>query len=356
LRLLLVDDDRGLLELIRVTFDEVDAEITAVDSIEAARRAVAHEPPDVIVLDVILPGESGLDLCRELKAKPATSAIPIVLLSGSIELAPRQAAEAGADAFLAKPFSPLQLVAVVERLASGVGSIPLVEAPLLGADNGQLLLYARDLRRIVELERTQRRLLQEAYGATVGALAEALATKDIGTRAHSERVHRYAVELMRAVEPELSDDISIEYGFVLHDVGKIGISDEILRKPSLLNPEERRLMEQHPLLGYEMLRDVSFLQGEGLAVVRSHHERWDGRGYPDALGGTEIPLPARIFAVADSLDAMTSVRPYRPPRPWREAGAEILSESGAQFDPRVVAAFTEIEPQLREVQRSLVAA
>ena len=148
-----------------------------MDSTAAARRAVAHEPPDVIVLDVVLPGESGLDLCRELKARPATAAIPIVLLSGSIELAPRQAAEAGADAFLAKPFSPLQLVAVVERLASGAGSIPLVEAPPLGADNGQLLLYARDLRRIVELERAQRRLLQEAYGATVGALAEALATQ-----------------------------------------------------------------------------------------------------------------------------------------------------------------------------------
>jgi response regulator RpfG family c-di-GMP phosphodiesterase len=356
LRLLLVDDDRGLLELIRATFDEVDAEITAVESTEAARRAVAQNPPDVIVLDIILRGESGLDLCRELKARPETAGIPIVLLSGSIEFLPRQVAEAGADAFLSKPFSPLQLVALVERLASGAGSISFVDVPSVGADNGQLLLYAKDLRRIVELERTQRRLLQEAYGATVGALAEALATKDTGTRAHSRRVQRYAVELMHAVEPALCDDVSIEYGFVLHDVGKIGISDHILQKPGQLNPEERRLIEQHPLLGYEMLRDVTFLQGEGLAVVRSHHERWDGRGYPDKLVGTEIPLPARIFAVADALDAMTSVRPYRPARPWREAGTEILAESGAQFDPRVVTAFKEIEPKLREVQRSLVAA
>jgi ribonuclease P protein subunit RPR2 len=356
LRLLLVDDDRGLLELIRVTFDEVDAEIIAVESIEAARRAVALEPPDVIVLDVLLPGESGLDLCRELKARPETAGIPIVLLSGSIELAPRQAAEAGAEAFLSKPFSPLQLVAVVERLASGIGLFPLVEMSLAGADNGQLMLYAKDLRRTLELERTQRRLLHEAYRATVGALAEALATKDIGTRAHSRRVQHYAVELMQAVEPELCDDVSIEYGFVLHDVGKIGISDHILRKPGLLSPEERRLMEQHPLLGYEMLRDVIFLQGEGVSIVRSHHERWDGRGYPDGLAGTEIPLPARIFAVADSLDAMTSARPYRPPRPWQEAGEEIVSQSGTQFDPRVVAAFRDIESRLHEVQRSLVAA
>jgi len=355
-RLLLVDDDQGLLELIRVTFDEVDAEIVGVGSTAAARTAIEQAPPDVIVLDVVLPGESGLDFCRELKARAATAAIPIVLLSGSIELAPRHATEAGADAFLSKPFSPLQLVAVVERLASGAGSVPLIEVPPMGTDNGQLLLYAKDLRRIVELERAQRRLLQEAYGATVGALAEALATKDLGTRAHSRRVQRYAVELMKAVEPELCDDVSIEYGFMLHDVGKIGISDDILRKPGLLSPEERRVMEQHPLLGYDMLREVTFLHGEGLAVVRSHHERWDGRGYPDNLAGTEIPLPARVFAVADALDAMTSVRPYRPPRSWREAGAEILAQSGAQFDPRIVAAFKDSEPRLREVQRSLVAA
>ena len=356
MRLLLVDDDRGLLELIRVTFDEVDAEIMAVDSVASARQTIADKRPDVIVLDVLLPGESGLDLCRELKANAKTAAIPIVLLSGSIELAPRQAAEAGADAFLSKPFSPLHLVAVVERLASGSGSMPLVELPSLGSDNAQLMLYAHDLRQIVELERAQRRLLQEAYGATVGALAEALATKDTGTSAHSRRVQRYAVELMDAVEPELSDDVSIEYGFVLHDVGKIGISDRILQKPGLLSPEERRAMEQHPMLGYEMLRHVTFLQGEGLSVVRSHHERWDGRGYPDSLEGSDIPLAARIFAVADALDAMTSTRPYRPPRSWQDAGEEILAQSGTQFDPRVVTAFADCEPKLRAVQRSLVAA
>jgi response regulator RpfG family c-di-GMP phosphodiesterase len=354
-RLLLVDDDRGLLELIRATFDEVDAEIIGVESTKAARQEIARETPDVIILDVMLPGESGLDLCRGLKSQPATSGIPIVLLSGSTELAPQQAAEAGADAFLPKPFSPLQLVAVVERLAGGLGVFPLAEAPIGRDDNAQLLMYARDLRRVVELERTQRRLLQEAYSATVGALAEALATKDTGTRAHSRRVQRYAIELMRAVEPALTDDVTVEYGFLLHDVGKIGISDRILQKPAPLSPEERRLMEQHPLLGYEMLREVTFLQGEGLSVVRSHHERWDGQGYPDNLAGTDIPLAARIFSVADALDAMTSERPYRMPRAWRSAALEIAEESGAQFDPRVVEAFKQCEPQLQLVQRTLAA-
>jgi ribonuclease P protein subunit RPR2 len=161
---------------------------------------------------------------------------------------------------------------------------------------------------------------------------------------------------MRTIEPELGDDVSIEYGFVLHDVGKIGISDRILQKAGPLTPEERRVMEQHPVLGYDMLRNVTFLQGEGLAVVRSHHERWDGLGYPDGRSGTDIPLAARIFAVADALDAMTSVRPYRLPRPWQDAGAEIVAQSGTQFDPRVVTAFRDGESRLREVQRRLVAA
>jgi ribonuclease P protein subunit RPR2 len=219
------------------------------------------------------------------------------------------------------------------------------------------MLYARDLRRIVELERAQRRLVQEAYGATVNALAEALEAKDSGqTRAHSNRVARYALDLTRAVEPTLADDVSVEYGFVLHDVGKIGVDDGILQKAGPLTPEERRAMEEHPMLGFEMLRDVMFLTGEGLSVVRNHHERWDGAGYPDRLEGTEIPLAARIFAVADTLDAMTSDRPYRTARAWQEARDEIFAQSGRQFDPRVVDAFREREPELRQIQRVVAAA
>jgi response regulator RpfG family c-di-GMP phosphodiesterase len=348
-RLLLVDDDPGLRALVRATFDEASFEIVDAASAAAAEEAIDVNAPDVIVLDVAMPGESGVDLCRRLKSTPATADIPVLMLSGA------ESEECGADAFLKKPFSPLQLIAVVERLAGSRRSVPLVQAPGLGHDE-QLLLYARDLRHLFELERAQRRVIQEAYGATVGALAEALATKDTGTRAHSRRVQRYAVELMRAVEPDLAGDVSIEYGFVLHDVGKIGISDRILQKPGPLSPEERRVMEQHPVLGYDMLRDVTFLQGDGLSVVRSHHERWDGSGYPDNLAGTEIPLAARIFSVADALDAMTTERPYRLARPWRDARAEIVRESGGQFDPHVVAAFVDCEPRLQQVQRSLVAA
>jgi ribonuclease P protein subunit RPR2 len=355
-RLLVVDDDPGLLALIRTTFEDVDVEVNEAVSSAAARQAVAVEAPDVIVLDVRLGAESGLDLCRSLKSDLRTASIPVVLLSGLVDLAPQDASEAGADAYLPKPFSPLQLLGLVERLAGGLGSYALTEVPVDRSDNAQLLLYARDLRRIVELERAQRRLLQDAYGATVGALAEALEAKDNGTRAHSNRVQHYALDLTGAVAPALAEDVSVEYGFVLHDVGKIGISDRILQKAGPLTPEERRVMEEHPVLGHEMLRDVAFLSGEGLSVVRNHHERWDGTGYPDRLEGTDIPLAARIFAVADTLDAITSDRPYRTARPWEEARAEILAQSGRQFDPQVVEAFREREPQLRQIQRLVAVA
>ncbi len=172
-------------------------------------------------------------------------------------------------------------------------------------------LYAQDLRHLLELERGQRALLQHAYRQTVGALAAALESKDIGTGAHSHRVLRYATELARAVDPSLLEEPSVEYGFLLHDIGKIGIPDHILRKRGPLTSSERSLLETHTVLGEQMLAGVPLLSGSGLRIVRSHHERWDGDGYPDRLAANAIPLGARVFAVADTLDAMTSDRPYR---------------------------------------------
>jgi response regulator RpfG family c-di-GMP phosphodiesterase len=353
MRLLLVDDDPGLRALVRVTFDDISVDIDEADSVAAARKQLAHARPDVIVLDVLMPGESGLDFCRALKADPETASIPVVLLSGSVGAASRVTTEAGADAFLPKPFSPLQLLAVVERLAGGSEPIPLVPQLEKRADNAQLMMYARDLRQILELERAQRRLVQEAYHQTVAALADALATKDTGTRAHSHRVQVYALELARAVDPALVEDPSLEYGFLLHDVGKIGIPDQILLKPGPLNDDERRLMQQHPVLGDQMLSGIAFLQGEGISIVRSHHERWDGRGYPDGLEGTSIPIAARVFAVADALDAMTTDRPYRPAGSWADAAREIEAQSGTQFDPSIVNAFRRSQGLLQQVHSEL---
>ncbi|HZC29820.1 MAG TPA: HD domain-containing phosphohydrolase, partial [Gaiellaceae bacterium] len=318
MRILLVDDDPALRLLVATTFEVADVEVAEAEDAAAARRQIRHARPSVIVLDVNMPGTTGLELCRELKTDEATKDIPVVLLTGSDGGTSAAAKSAGADALLRKPFSPLELLAVAERLAGGLYGVPFRATKKRSAEPGEeLLLYARDLRHMLELERGQRELLQSAYMETISALASALESKDTGTRAHSQRVQSYAIALARNVDDRrLADDPSTPYGFLLHDVGKIGIPDGILQKPGPLSPAERRRMQTHTVLGEAMLSGVAFLQGEGLKIVRSHHERWDGRGYPDGVASDEIPLGARIFAVADALDAMTSNRPYRRALSW----------------------------------------
>jgi len=330
----------------------VDIEVEEADSAAAAAVAICTSRPDVVVLDVWMPGMDGLAFCRKLKGDASTRDIGVVLLTGADQGTENAAEEAGADAFLRKPFSPLELLSVVERLAGGLRRLPFRPiAPQ--APEEQLLLYARDLRHLLELERGQRVLLQSAYHDTVAALASALESKDTGTREHSQRVQRYALELAGSIDASLGADPSAEYGFLLHDVGKIGIPDEILRKPGPLDARERRLMETHTVLGEQVVSDIAFLRGEGTAIVRSHHERWDGGGYPDRLAGDEIPLGARVFAVADALDAITSHRPYRAAASWETAREEIVRQAGRQFDPDVVDAFRGCEPRLREIRREL---
>jgi response regulator RpfG family c-di-GMP phosphodiesterase len=355
LRLLLVDDDPGFRALLQATFQAVDVELNEADNAASAAAAIATHRPDVIVLDVSMPGMDGIAFCTKLKRDPETRDIPVVVLSGSNGGSDAAAGAAGAEVYLRKPFSPLELLAVVERLAGGLHGVPF-RASKKTEPEEQLLLYARDLRHLLGIERGQRVLLQSAYRETVAALATALETKDFGTGAHSQRVQRYAVELARAVEPRLVEDPSTEFGFLLHDIGKMAIPDAILQKPGPLTESEREYMETHTELGEQMLTGIAFLHGEGLRVVRSHHERWDGNGYPDGLAGTDIPLGARVFAVADTLDAMTSDRPYRKAMSWAAAGREIVKEARRQFDPAVVKAFEGRDRQLRAIRREFVAA
>jgi putative two-component system response regulator len=358
LRILLVDDDPALRTLLRTTFEVADVDVLEAESADEARAEIGRAHPSVIVLDVNMPGTTGLELCRELKDDQKTKGIPVVLLSGSEGGTTASAKEAGADAFVRKPFSPLELLSVAERVAGGLYGVPFRATNKQAHEPGEeLLLYARDLRHMLELERGQRELLQSAYMETISALASALESKDTGTRAHSQRVQNYAVALAESVaDRHITKDASTPYGFLLHDVGKIGIPDGILRKPGPLSPAERRRMQTHTVLGEAMLSGVGFLQGDCLKIVRSHHERWDGRGYPDGLSRDEIPLGARIFAVADALDAMTSNRPYRRALSWSTARSEIVGQSGRQFDPEIVTVFEAIQPQLLEIRRDLAAA
>jgi putative nucleotidyltransferase with HDIG domain len=206
----------------------------------------------------------------------------------------------------------------------------------------QLERYAADLRETFKQERARSQELRRSYMATVRALSNAVEARDAYTGKHAERVAAYGLEVARALGLALSETPEIEFGFLLHDIGKVAIPDAILYKPDRLTDEERALMQQHPLIGAEIVAGIEFL-GEAGHVVRSHHERWDGHGYPDGLTGEQIPLPARVFSVADVLDALTTDRPYRPASTLADAREIIVAEAGKQFDPRVVEAFSSIE-------------
>jgi putative nucleotidyltransferase with HDIG domain len=200
----------------------------------------------------------------------------------------------------------------------------------------QLEHYAADLREIFKQERNRAQELRRSYKATVLALANAVEARDAYTGKHAQRVAAYGLRIARAAGVEV--DPQVEFGFLLHDVGKVAVPDAILFKPGPLTPEERALMVKHPQIGSEILRHIDFLD-EAKVVVRHHHERWDGDGYPDGLAGEDIPLQARVFAVADALDALTTDRPYRAACGWAEARQVIRTESGSQFDPAMVAAY-----------------
>jgi response regulator RpfG family c-di-GMP phosphodiesterase len=345
-RVLVIDDDRLLCELVRTTFELEGFEVDVAYDVIEAERALVESRPDAILLDIGLPGIDGIFYLERLRETPQTSRLPIVAISGSEE-AGRSAKAAGAQAFMRKPFSPLELIALVSPL------IP----------DGHDLLDARhdvvdvaDLNRLIEIGRRQHQLLTEAYAQTVAVLASALESRDFGTSRHSRRVTSYATRLTLEVAPRLLDDPSLEWGFLLHDVGKIGIPDGILLKPGRLTAAERRRMQEHAELGERLLAHVPLLNQEGARVIRSHHERWDGNGYPDRLSEESIPLGARIFAVVDSLDAMTDQRPYRAPVSWDAAAEEIRRCRGSQFDPDVVDGFEACEPELYRLHEAELAA
>jgi HD-GYP domain-containing protein (c-di-GMP phosphodiesterase class II) len=223
-----------------------------------------------------------------------------------------------------------------------------------GFPAAQALRYAEELGELHRSERGQRRRaeaalaqLQDSYGTTVRALAAALELRDDITGGHAERVTRLALLLAERVAPDLSEDPQLEYGFLLHDVGKIGVPDAVLQKPGQLNVDERRLIERHPEHGARILREVPYLDGVALDIVIAHHERWDGGGYPLGLVGTGIPLAARIFALADAFDAMTNDRPYRAALSRSEALAELERCAGVQFDPGLTCAFVDLINEAR---------
>jgi ribonuclease P protein subunit RPR2 len=234
--------------------------------------------------------------------------------------------------------SETELVQEIERLRAALSE----REREASAKERQLERYAADLRETFKRERARAQELRRSYAETVRALSNAVEARDAYTGKHAERVTAYGIELASRLGLELLETPDLEFGFLLHDIGKVAIPDAILYKPGALTDEERALMAQHPLIGAQIVRGIEFLDS-AVEVVRSHHEHWDGHGYPDALAGEEIPLAARVFAVADVLDALTTKRPYRLASPLGVARRMITEESGRQFDPRVVEAFNSID-------------
>jgi HD-GYP domain-containing protein (c-di-GMP phosphodiesterase class II) len=226
-------------------------------------------------------------------------------------------------------------------------AVPL-EDPELPAVHEQLIVFARELGGLYRLERERSaelervlRSLEETYLATMKSLAQVIEAKDETTRGHLDRTQAYGIALSRRIDPALVERPTLGYGFFLHDIGKVGIPESILRKAGPLDDAEWDVMRTHPILGAQIVTPIPFLR-DAVRLIRHHHERFDGNGYPDGLRGEEIPLEARIFSVADSFDAMTSDRPYRASMQIDRALDEIRAGAGTQFDPDVVRAFVEM--------------
>ena len=210
-------------------------------------------------------------------------------------------------------------------------------------EQAQLQAYARDVRESFGRELRRARELERSYFHTVRALAAAVEAKDGYTGAHIQRVHAIGLLLAREIAPAESDNPQLAYGFLLHDIGKLSVPDAVLKKPGPLTDSEWLLMRRHPEAGAQILDSIPFLD-RAVDVVLHHHERWDGRGYPAGLQADGIPLWARIFAVADTVDAITSDRPYRRGRPLEQAVDEIVARAGTQFDPDCANAIADLDP------------
>lgn len=322
-RCLIVDDDPSLRAVLRRLMRAEGFECLEAASGRDALDVLASQPVPLVLSDFHMPELDGAALLDTVKARWPGTAVVIITASADVNLAVR-CLDAGALDYLTKPFSTEELHARV----------------LQALEKRRLLLDNAAYRtRLEERVAQQARQYEELFLASLQSLADALEVKDSYTWGHSTRVSQYAMAIARELQMEKAQLEQLELDSRLHDIGKIGVRESVLNKEGPLTAEEYAHVMEHPVIGWRLLAPLLRDMPVALAVVRSHHERFDGHGTPDRLAGRDIPLAARITAVADSFDAMTSGRPYRAGMPVVDALAELRRCAGAQFDPRCVEAF-----------------
>ncbi len=316
--------------------------VLASNGLEAIDHLQNDPPYDLILSDIVMNGLDGMGLLERIREiQPDT---PMVMVTAIHDVAVALSAmRKGAYDYLLKPFEKEQLLVTVRR---ALDYRRLVQQNSVYRHNLEQLVSAR-----TEMLRQAMADLERSYDITLEALGDALDLKDAETEGHSRRVTAYTIALARHCGVELAQTRVIARGAFLHDIGKMAIPDAILLKPGALTPEETIVMREHCARGYQILRKIPFLE-EAAEIVYSHQEFFDGNGYPRGLKGEEIPLGARIFSVADALDAITSDRPYRRARPYGAARKEIERCAGTQFDPTVVEVFLELPDSLWEDLRA----
>jgi len=327
-RILIVDDEAEITEILADLLSE-DHECLRAGSAEQALAHLREHRFQLVISDITMPGMSGLEMIPHVKELSPDTVVVMISGMQTVESA-IGALRLGAFDYLMKPFDLRQVEAVVKR---ALEHYELVVAKQRYENHLEELVEQRT----AELDRALNSL-EGAYRSTLKALTAALETRDSETHGHSERVVSYSLRLGREYGLNSEQMKSLEFGALLHDIGKIGVPDSILRKPAKLTEEEWVRMREHPMHGQQILRGIEFLQGAA-RVVAQHHEKWDGTGYPLGLRAEEIDINARIFAVADAFDAITSDRVYRRGKSYEAAAQELDDWAGRQFDPKVVEAF-----------------
>ena len=328
-RILIVDDESYIRSIMLRYFEEEGKECDASPNALDALDKIKDQHFSLVISDIIMPGMSGIELLREVKKQDPEMAFIMITGLMDINIA-IDSLHTGAFDFITKPF---QLSSIRRAVDSAL-------------ERRRLLMENRCHREGLEQKIRERTSelnealydVEESFKITLEALVTALDAREHETRAHSQRVREYAMTLAKSLGLKHDDLLQTGRGALLHDVGKIGVRDSILLKPGKLNEEEWCEMKKHSQIGYNILQSIEFLS-PAAEIVLCHQERWDGKGYPQRLAGEDIPLGARIFAIADTLDAMTSDRPYRKALSFKTAWNEIRSCSGTQFDPRIVDAF-----------------